>query len=191
MGWQLRGVPGKLIAGLLFVLPGAVVIFALGMGYALYGAMPLVQALFMGIKSAVVVIVLQALLTLGGGPWMAVQAAALTLWVTFVPCFLWVFTGAPHIERILARPRLKGGFAGISAAVAGAILNLSVWFALHALFADLRQTRLGPLPDGSTLVPLNVAVAGVAAVLVPGLRFSVVRVLAIMAALSGTVHAVM
>ena len=63
-GWRLRGVPGGLIAGLLFVLPGAVVIFALGMGYALYGEVPLVQALFVGVKTAVVVIVLQALLTL-------------------------------------------------------------------------------------------------------------------------------
>ena len=273
-GWRLRGVPGGLISGLLFVLPGAVVIFALGMGYALYGGVPLVQAVFVGVKTAVVVIVLQALLTLArraltdraswvlaglsftamfflsvpfpaiiavaavwgyvqargqvaeapasgapvpfartaktvaiwgtlwaapvaavwalgavfltdlalffsklavvtfggayavlaymtetvvatkgwlttaqmidalglaettpgplilvtefvgllaghaeGGPWMAAQAAALTLWVTFVPCFLWVFTGARYIERILARPRLKGALAGISAAV--------------------------------------------------------------------------
>ena len=347
-GWRLRGVPGGLIAGLLFVLPGAVVIFALGMGYALYGEVPLVQALFVGVKTAVVVIVLQALLTLArraltdraswvlagvsfgamfflsvpfpaiiagaalwgylqargqvakapvpcapvpfkrtgltvviwgtlwaapvgiawalgavfltdlalffsklavvtfggayavlaymtetvvatkgwlstaqmidalglaettpgplilvtefvgllaghaeGGPWMAVQAAILTLWVTFAPCFLWVFTGAPYIERILARPRLKGALACISAAVVGVILNLSVWFALHVLFAELRQTRLGPVPDWSTVVPLNLAFVGVAAGLVLGLRLSVVRVLGIMAALSGIVHAVM
>src|SRR6056297_3921656 len=63
-GWRLRGVPGGLIAGLLFVLPGALVILALGLGYALYGGVPLVQALFFGIKAAVVAIVLQALLNL-------------------------------------------------------------------------------------------------------------------------------
>src|SRR6056297_4359523 len=59
-GWRLRGVPGGLIAGLLFVLPGAAVIVALAMGYAVYGQLPLVEALFVGIKATVVAIVLQA-----------------------------------------------------------------------------------------------------------------------------------
>jgi len=126
-----------------------------------------------------------------GGPWMAVQAVLLTLWVTFVPCFLWVFTGAPYIEAILARPRLKGALAGISAAVVGVILNLAVWFALHVLFADLRETSLGPLPDWSTFLPLNVAFVCVAGVLVLRLRLSILKVLGLMAALSGILHAVM
>ena len=290
-GWRLRGVLGGLIAGLLFVLPGAAVILVLGLGYATYGDLPMVQTVFLGIKAAVVVIVLQALLKLAqralkgraswvlaglgfvamfflsvpfpfiiaaaalwgawstrgaiaepetadgmvsarqtattalfwgalwaapvlfvwatgarfltdlalffsklavvtfggayavlaymtetvvatkgwlstaemidalglaettpgplilvtefvgllagyaqGGVGTAVLAACLTLWVTFIPCFLWIFTGAPYIEHILARPRLKGALAGISAAVVGVILNLSVWFALHVLF---------------------------------------------------------
>ncbi len=63
-GWRLRGTPGGLIAGLLFVLPGALVILALALGYAYYGQLPMVQAVFAGIKAAVVVIVLQALIKL-------------------------------------------------------------------------------------------------------------------------------
>ena len=71
------------------------------------------------------------------------------------------------------------------------ILNLSVWFALHVLFAELRETSVWPGAGLATVSPLNVAFVGVAAVLVLGLRLSVVRVLGIMAALSGIVHAVM
>jgi chromate transporter len=126
-----------------------------------------------------------------GGPWMAVQAALVTLWVTFVPCFLWVFTGAPYIEGILARPRLKGALAGISASVVGVILNLSVWFALHVVFADLRDTSLGPVPEWSSIIPLNLALICVAAALVLRMHLSIAKVLGIMATLSGIVHVVM
>lgn len=61
-GWRLRGTFGGLIAGLLFVLPGACIILALALGYTAYGQVPLVQAAFIGIKATVIVIVLQALL---------------------------------------------------------------------------------------------------------------------------------
>ncbi|SEM02454.1 chromate transporter [Roseovarius tolerans] len=343
-GWRLRGVPGGLIAGLLFVVPGALVILALGLGYALYGGVPLVQALFVGIKAAVVAIVLQALLNLArkslqdraswglaglafvamfvlsvpfpiiiaaaalwgylsargeaetaipapavplrgtlmtvatwgalwaapvlvawaagatfltdlalffsklavvtfggayavlaymtetvvvtkgwlstaqmidalglaettpgplilvtefvgllagyaqGGVGMAVLAALLTLWVTFTPCFLWIFTGAPYIEQILARPRLKGALAGISAAVVGVILNLSVWFALHVLFGRVRETAFGPVPDWGTFSPLSLGFVLLAAALLLGARLSMVRVLALLAVLAGAWH---
>lgn len=345
-GWRLRGVLGGLIAGLLFVLPGAAVIMALGLGYATYGDLPLVQAVFLGIKAAVVVIVLQALLKLAqralkgraswvlaglgfvamfflsvpfpliiaaaalwgwwshrgvraeagldapvpvplsqtvttalvwGGLWaapvllawgigaefltdlalffsklavvtfggayavlaymtetvvatkgwlttaemidalglaettpgplilvtefvgllagyaqggvgMAVLAACLTLWVTFIPCFLWIFTGAPYIERILARPRLKGALAGISAAVVGVILNLSVWFALHVLFGQVTMSAFGPRPEISSFSPRDAVYVAVAGVLLLGLHLPMVPVLALMAALAGVVH---
>ena len=64
-GWRLRGTLGGLLAGLLFVLPGAAVILALAFGYAYFGQLPLVQAAFMGIKAAVIVVVFQALRNLG------------------------------------------------------------------------------------------------------------------------------
>ncbi|WP_179380613.1 chromate efflux transporter [Jannaschia marina] len=76
---------------------------------------------------------------LGGaqvGPATAFATATVTLWATFVPCFLWIFAGAPHLERLTAHPRLRGAFDMVSAAVAGVIANLSLWFALHVLFAS-------------------------------------------------------
>jgi len=81
------------------------------------------------------------------GPGMAVIAGLLTLWVTFIPCFLWIFAAAPYVEWLLARPRLRGGLAAISAAVVGVILNLSLWFALHVLFGRVADTPFGPWPD--------------------------------------------
>jgi chromate transporter len=343
-GWRLRGVPGGLLAGLLFVLPGACVILALAMGYAYFGELPLVQALFLGVKAAVVVIVLQALLNLSrralvgmqswvlaglgfaamfflsvpfpliigaaalwgyvasrgqvaasfgaapvplgatlrtatlwgalwaapiliawalgatfladlalffsklalvtfggayavlaymtdtvvltkgwlstaqmidalglaettpgplilvtefvgllagfaqGGPGLAVLAGVMTLWVTFTPCFLWIFTGAPYIERLLERPRLKGALAGISAAVVGVIANLSVWFALHVLFGTVTATRFGPLPEIASFDPVSFAMVGLAGALLLWLHLSMVRVLGLMVFFAGALH---
>jgi len=312
-GWRINGVIGGLLSGLLFVLPGAVVIFALAMLYALYGDLPLMSMLFLGIKAAVLVVVLEALLKVsrralkepvhwviaglafigifflalpfplivlaaaiygavfgknwGGVPepappvttsfqttlgvigiWLAVWllplallwavapalitdiavffsklaivtfggayavlaymaqdvvtgfgwltaeemmdglglaettpgplilvtqfvgflaaynesgialaflAGLVTLWVTFVPCFLWIFAGAPYIDWISAQPRLTGALSGITAAVVGVILNLSIWFGLHVLFAEVTHTNWGPLtlwlPEIATL----------------------------------------
>jgi chromate transporter len=80
-----------------------------------------------------------------GGILLGLAAASVTLWVTFVPCFLWIFAGAPYIEWIGEQPRLRGALAGITAAVVGVILNLSVWFSLHVLFATVTAQKLGPL----------------------------------------------
>jgi chromate transporter len=74
-------------------------------------------------------------------PWLAGSlAAALTLWVTFVPCFLWIFLGAPYVERLRANRALAGALAAITAAVVGVILNLAAWFALHTIFAEVTAT---------------------------------------------------
>jgi chromate transporter len=61
----------------------------------------------------------------------------LATWVTFTPCFLWIFVGAPYIEALRGNKTLAGAMSAITAAVVGVILNLSIWFALHTLF---RQT---------------------------------------------------
>jgi chromate transporter len=60
--------------------------------------------------------------------------ALITTWVTFVPCFLWIFLGAPHIEQLRGRTKLTAALSAVTAAVVGVILNLAVWFGLHALF---------------------------------------------------------
>jgi chromate transporter len=70
-------------------------------------------------------------------------AAALTTWVTFVPAMLWIFVGAPYIERLRSDRRLAGALAAITAAVVGVILNLSIWFALHVLFGRVTEQHAG------------------------------------------------
>ena len=303
-GWQLRGVRGGLLAGLLFVVPGALVVLGLAMLYMAVGHLPVMAALFLGIKGAVLIIVMEALLRvakralhsavhwiiaglafvaifflsapfpliilvtavagfflLGGGSienngsgrsggsmtgtvrtvavWMVIwwtpvlmmmalggydilvqignffsrlavvtfggayavlaylaqdvvthkgwlsagemmdglglaettpgplilvtefvgyvagyraggvsmgiAGALVTLWVTFAPCFLWIFAGAPYIEQLTAQPRLKGALESITAAVVGVVLNLSIWFGLHVLFAELPSVQIGPV----------------------------------------------
>ncbi|MDJ0827163.1 MAG: chromate efflux transporter [Rhodobacter sp.] len=340
-GWRLNGLAGGLVAGLLFVLPGAAVMLGLAWAYAAFGTVPLVEALFLGIKATVVVIVLGALLkvsqkaltgtghwviaalsfvaiflfaapfpliiacaaacgvltggasaqpapalgragtlrtvavwgaawwapvaaawaagqtlltevglffsklaivTFGGayavlaymtqevvqdqgwlttaqmmdglglaettpgplilvtefvgylagaaagGPGLAVAAAAMTVWVTFVPCFLWIFAGAPYIEWISTRPRLTGALSAITAAVVGVILNLSLWFATHVFFAQVATLRAGPLhlltPDPTTLDLRALALALAAGGLLLGLKWGLMRVL-FLAALAG------
>src|SRR5207237_3738251 len=81
----------------------------------------------------------------------ATFGAILTTWVTFVPCFLWIFLGAPFIERLRGNQALSGALTGITAAVVGVILNLAVWFALHALFGRVIER---PLPVGALEVPV-------------------------------------
>jgi chromate transporter len=330
-GWRLHGVIGGLAAGLLFVLPGAFLVLALAMIYAVFGEVALVQAIFVGIKAAVLVIVVEALLrvakkalnrqvdwviaglsfiaifffslpfplvilfaaiagflaarvdgsaapvdvtdgdatlgsavrtaavwfliwllpllaiallfgrehvltelsvffsklaivTFGGayavlaymtqevvqnhgwlsagemldglglaettnGPLilvtefvgylaayrfgdgppllMGLLGAIVTLWATFAPCFLWVFTGAPFIERLQCMPRLSGALQGVTAAVVGVILNLSVWFGLHVFFAEVNAIGAGTLtlwlPKIRTVDGISVVLALVAA----------------------------
>ncbi len=72
----------------------------------------------------------------------ATLGAILTTWVTFVPCFLWIFLGAPFIERLRGNHALSAALAGITAAVVGVILNLAVWFSIHALFSRVEEQRL-------------------------------------------------
>jgi chromate transporter len=354
IGWRLHGTIGGLAAGLLFVLPGAAIVLALTIAYAYFGKVPLVEAAFLGIKAAVLVIVIEALLrvakralrgpydvaiaaaafvaifffavpfpliiaaaaaigflhasaaphrapaaspaslepvplsrtvatvalwlaiwvvpllaaaaifgrahvttdislffsklavvTFGGAysvlAYMAQQAvetygwltagemldglglaettpgplilvtefvgfltgfrqggepklafgllgAGLTLWATFAPCFLWIFAGAPYIERLSANPRLAGALAGVTAAVVGVILNLSLWFALHVLFGSVTATWLGPLqlwtPDLATLNVEALVLAILAAILLFGFHVGIAGTLAIAAAAS-------
>ncbi|MFP5479716.1 MAG: chromate efflux transporter [Alphaproteobacteria bacterium] len=318
IGWRLHGTVGGLIAGGLFVLPGALVVLALSLIYAAFGGVPVVAALFTGIQAAVIAIVIEALirvsrralksreahliavaaffalfflnlpfpliilaagiwgflrtrpapakappppaalarslraaatwatiwllpltaliafaptrlaeigvffsklaiLTFGGAyavlAWMAQEVvevkgwlalpqmidglglaettpgplilvnqfvghmaahqaggwtlglagAAVALWMTFIPSFLFIFAGAPFIERLTHMPRLSGALAAITAAVVGVIGNLSLWFALHVLFAAVRETQIGPLtltwPEPASLRPLPTALA--------------------------------
>lgn len=75
-------------------------------------------------------------------PWLAATlAAVLVTWVTFVPCFLWIFLGAPYVERLRDNAALSGAMTAITAAVVGVVLNLAVWFGLHVVFAEVGEWR--------------------------------------------------
>lgn len=335
-GWRLRGTLGGILAGLLFVVPGAVVMLALASLYAAIGTVPLIEAVFLGIKATVIIIVLQALmkvsrkalkgafamalavaafvaifvfevpfpfiiaaaaavgaltmkgegraapdvtisatatlrtvaiwaaiwivpllgigvfappllaevarffstlavvtfggayavlaymvqevvgnfgwLTTGqmmdalglaettpgplilvtqfvgfmaghqsGGWWMGLCAALVTLWVTFVPCFLWIFAGAPYVEWIASRPRLTGALQGITAAVVGVIANLSIWFALNVWFGTVTRNDIGLwMPELATVNLLAVSLSGLAAALLLWRKMDLLVVLALM-----------
>jgi chromate transporter len=342
IGWRLHGVKGGLIAGGLFVLPGALIVLALSLTYAAFGQVPVVAALFTGVQAAVIAIVIEALirvskralksreayviavaaflglfafklpfpviilaaalwgffrtpgalkdatapappaalvrslkagtlwlaiwllplgalilaapqrlaeigiffsklavLTFGGAyavlAWMAQEVvedkgwlttaqmmdglglaettpgplilvnefvgfmaahqlggwtlglagAAVALWMTFIPSFLFIFTGAPFIDRLTHMPRLSGALAAITAAVVGVIANLSLWFALHVLFAGLPEVSLGPLhlivPDFTTLRPVPALIAILAAYLLLFRHWPLLAVLGISA----------
>lgn len=356
VGWRLHGLKGGLTAGLLFVIPGALVVLALSMLYAAFGKLPLVEAVFIGIKAAVLAIVVEALLRIarrslkdgvdwaiagaafvaifflavpfplivlaaaligfargvdgrvasrvaqedvrvpiaqtiativvwlaiwivplaalaaifgpshvlaqiallfsklavvtfggayavlaylaqdvvethrwltagemldglglaettpgplilvtefvgflaahrhgGGNPWvMGVLGAIVTLWATFAPCFLWIFAGAPYIERLNAEPRLKAALAAVTAAVVGVILNLTVWFALHVLFATVTERFAGPLrlhvPELGSISGPALLLSGVAVVLLFVLHRGVLTTLAVCGALALAWH---
>jgi chromate transporter len=80
----------------------------------------------------------------------------LTTWVTFAPCFLWIFVGAPFVEALRSNKALSAALATITAAVVGVILNLAVWFALHVLFGALREVQvLGLTLDVPVLDSIN------------------------------------
>ncbi|MDM7931913.1 chromate efflux transporter [Tabrizicola sp.] len=340
IGWRLHGVKGGLIAGGLFVLPGAAIVLVLSLIYAAIGDVPLVAALFTGVQAAVIAIVMEALvrvsnralksreayliavaafaalflfklpfplviltaavwgflrtsatahdptaptppaalarsmsaaavwlaiwlvplgalilllpgrlaeigiffsklaiLTFGGAyavlAWMAQEVvddkgwltlpqmmdglglaettpgplilvnefvgfmaanqaggwsyglfgAFIAVWMTFIPSFLFIFAGAPFIDRLTHMPRISGALAAITAAVVGVIANLSLWFALNVLFASVPDLTLGPLhlllPDPASLRPLPTAIALGATVALLWWRWSLFRVLAI------------
>ncbi|HVG06790.1 MAG TPA: chromate efflux transporter [Thermoanaerobaculia bacterium] len=75
-------------------------------------------------------------------PWTAaILGSLVTTWVTYVPCFLWIFLGAPYIEALRGKKGLSRALAGITAAVVGVILNLAVWFSIHVLFREVGEAR--------------------------------------------------
>jgi chromate transporter len=116
-------------------------------------------------------------------PWVAaVLASLLTTWVTFVPCFVLVFVGAPYVERLRSNHALSAALTGIMAAVVGVIANLAIYFAVHTLFADVSIVTWGPVdtlvPQLGSLKPLSLAVAAFAALLLFVGRWSVLRTLA-------------
>ncbi|HET7778178.1 MAG TPA: chromate transporter, partial [Rudaea sp.] len=103
----------------------------------------------------------------------AVLGSLLTTWVTFAPCFLWIFLGAPYVEALRGNRTIHAALSAITAAVVGVILNLSVWFAVHTIFHTVRATQSGlvraDIPDWNSIDPAALALG--AASLLAMLRF--------------------
>ena len=125
-------------------------------------------------------------------PWAAgVLASLLTTWVTFVPCFLFVFLGAPYVERLRNNQHLTAALTGITAAVVGVIASLGVYFALNTLFSATSRFEYGPVslevPVLESWNPVALALTVVALALILWRKWSPLRTLGACALLGAVV----
>lgn len=120
---------------------------------------------------------------------LALAGAAIALWCTFAPSFVWIFAGAPHAERLQKNARAAGALAAITATVLGVIAKLALFFAAHALFA--RQIAFGPtaLPDPTSGIWWMIALALLAAVALIRFKANLLLVLAACAIAGLAAHA--
>lgn len=120
-----------------------------------------------------------------------IAASLIVVWVTYVPCFLWIFVGAPYMEALRRNQRLSGALFAITAAVVGVILNLTLWFSIHTLFHDVREIHRSGIrlliPDWSSIDPIGLIIAAGAALLLLKLKWGMLRTLALAAAI-GILH---
>ncbi len=118
----------------------------------------------------------------------------LTSWVTFLPCFLWVFAGAPYVERLRHNRAISAALAGVTAAVVGVVANLALWFALNFIFANVRDVKIGPmslhLPIWSTIDWHALALSLLAAILLLRLKWDMFKVLGVSVLLGLAVKAI-
>jgi chromate transporter len=116
-----------------------------------------------------------------------IAGSIITTWVTYVPCFLWIFLGAPYIEHLRGRQSLNAALSTITAAVVGVILNLSIWFAVHVIFATVHEQTLGPvrllIPDWRTIDPVALAVSVFAFIAMFRYKIGMLAVLGVCSAL--------
>ncbi len=124
--------------------------------------------------------------------WAGVIASIVTTWVTFVPCFLWIFLGAPYVEHLRNNKHLSRALSAITAAVVGVVLNLAIWFALHVVFKTVEEKSFGPLnvhvPDIATLDLKSLILALIAVALTFILKMSMMKVIGIMVLLGFGVY---
>jgi chromate transporter len=121
-----------------------------------------------------------------------IMGSVITTWVTFVPCFLWIFLGAPYIEKLRGNKALGSALSVITAAVVGVILNLAVWFTIHTMFGEVSDVRtLGMtlhVPVWETVNIASVAIGACAFALIFLFRLGMIPTLAICAALGLAYH---
>lgn len=126
-------------------------------------------------------------------PLMAgIAASALVTWVTFVPCFLWIFLGAPYVEALRGNKHLRHALSAITAAVVGVIANLALWFFLHVIFGKLEETRWLALtflrPVWSSFDPLAFGLSLAALLLMLRFHFGILRTMLVFVVAGGGLH---
>jgi chromate transporter len=124
-----------------------------------------------------------------GGITLGLAGAAVTLWMTFAPCFLWIFAGAPWLAQLTRAPRLSAALAAITAAVVGVIANLSLWFAFHALYKHVERFDFGiisvQLPVTDSFMPVAALITVASCYLLLRLHLPILWVLLFAAGLAG------
>jgi chromate transporter len=123
-----------------------------------------------------------------------VLASVLVTWVTFVPCFLWIFLGAPYVESLRGNAALSSALSAITAAVVGVILNLAIWFGLHTLFTEIGEQRLYGIrlliPKWNTIDWASLCITLLAMALLFRFRLGMIAVLFTCAALGAAWHSI-
>lgn len=116
-----------------------------------------------------------------------VLGSIVTVWVTFVPCFLFIFLGAPFVERLRDNDALRHALTAVGAAVTGVVLDLALWFAMNTVFGSVQDRSYGPfvvpVPDLTSIQWASVGLSALAAVLVFRFRLGTLKVLAVIAGL--------
>ncbi len=121
-----------------------------------------------------------------------ILGAVLTTWVTFLPCFAWIFLGAPYVEALRGNRKLDAALSGVTAAVVGVILNLALWFALHISFARVEEVRISALrlyrPVWESVDPASLVLTAAALVAMLRFKLPMLPTLAAGAALGALYH---
>ncbi len=117
----------------------------------------------------------------------AMIGATLTTWVTFVPCFIWIFLGAPYVEKLRSNVALSGALTAITAAIVGVLANLALWFALNTTFSQMSEWQIGwiklSLPLWHSFDVYAALIALIAGVMLMRFKFSVIYTIALCAGL--------
>jgi chromate transporter len=124
----------------------------------------------------------------------ATMGGLLATWVTFIPCFLWIFLGAPFVEVLRGNKALNGAMSAITAAVVGVVLNLAIWFAIHSLFRATIPIRAFPLsfdaPNFASVDPWALALSVAAAIAIFRFKVGMIPTLAACCAAGIVLHLV-
>lgn len=114
-----------------------------------------------------------------------ILGSILTTWVTFAPCFLWIFLGAPYIEHLRGNKSLSSALSGVTAAVVGVVLNLGVWFSIHTLFEQVNETHAFGMrlliPAWQTIDFVSLSIAGGACIAMFQFKQGMIRTLGVSA----------